>query len=586
MNIKTIKKAIDKITYKRKNRALEAVPAMTFTKQGAQFVSIGGGFSYEMTSTNTGSENLTSWEISDTFPTTLNALRVSFTNGSSPSYNISIRTTDSPGVDKQIIVGATAPVNSFDLALYTPPGERVISLKASAASFAAAAAPPNLLFITGAVNTSGVVGQNIINTAQNTAVSSVGIIAKSSSFTSNIFGYNQSSIGEFVWIDANANGMYDVGEIGLNGVKVELYNAAGTSILDTVITGNYGDFPGYYNFSRLLPGKYLVKFTAPNGYILTSQNLVFNGSTPNPATGFTNEITLGANVFNNYVNAGLIASASSEIGSFVWNDINENGLYEPEEPGINGVTVQLLASDKTEVLATTVTANSMSNTPGFYKFSKLQEGAYYTKFLPAPGYSITTQNLVPNGSTPDPVTGITERINLGAGEVNSSVNAGVLAPCAPPVIITTVYCVKKDSIYDPMQGVSAFDCAEKNITADVLVTENTVNTAVPGKYTVSYEVTDKRGSKTTKKVTVTVYAPTPIDQAVTDILQSVALQQAALSHIINAEGEKIQKILQITNNKEQITAVNSSVSKTLNSITNLEIVLQQKLTLLKKRPCS
>ena len=32
-------------------------------------------------------------------------------------------------------------------------------------------------------------------------------------------------------------------------------------------------------------------------------------------------------------------------------------------------------------------------------------------------------------------------------------------------------------------------------------------------------------------------------QAVTDIIESVALQETALSHILNAEGEKIQKMV-------------------------------------------
>ena len=33
------------------------------------------------------------------------------------------------------------------------------------------------------------------------------------------------------------------------------------------------------------------------------------------------------------------------------------------------------------------------------------------------------------------------------------------------------------------------------------------------------------------------------EQAVTDIIESVALQETALSHILNAEGEKIQKMV-------------------------------------------
>lgn len=35
------------------------------------------------------------------------------------------------------------------------------------------------------------------------------------------------------------------------------------------------------------------------------------------------------------------------------------------------------------------------------------------------------------------------------------------------------------------------------------------------------------------------------EQAVTDIIASVALQETALSHILNAEGEKIQKMVSL-----------------------------------------
>ena len=33
------------------------------------------------------------------------------------------------------------------------------------------------------------------------------------------------------------------------------------------------------------------------------------------------------------------------------------------------------------------------------------------------------------------------------------------------------------------------------------------------------------------------------EQAITDIIESVALEETALSHILNAEGEKIQKMV-------------------------------------------
>ena len=68
-------------------------------------------------------------------------------------------------------------------------------------------------------------------------------------------------------------------------------------------------------------------------------------------------------------------------------------------------------------------------------------------------------------------------------------------------------------------------------------------------------------------------------QAITDIITSVALEQTALGHIINAEGEKIQKIVATAQTAEEMLAVNKSVCGMVNAITRLEMVLQGKLEL-------
>lgn len=74
-------------------------------------------------------------------------------------------------------------------------------------------------------------------------------------------------------------------------------------------------------------------------------------------------------------------------------------------------------------------------------------------------------------------------------------------------------------------------------------------------------------------------------QAITDIITSVALEQTALSHIINAEGEKIQKIVASAQSAEEMLAVNNSVKDMLSSITRLEMVLQGKLELFQDCLC-
>ncbi|MEG0852556.1 MAG: hypothetical protein RSF82_01695 [Angelakisella sp.] len=68
-------------------------------------------------------------------------------------------------------------------------------------------------------------------------------------------------------------------------------------------------------------------------------------------------------------------------------------------------------------------------------------------------------------------------------------------------------------------------------------------------------------------------------QAITDIIESVALEQTALSHILNAEGEKIQAVVKTATTTSQLTAVNASVKSMVNTISMLEMVLQSKLEL-------
>ncbi|MEG0178940.1 MAG: hypothetical protein RR573_05225 [Oscillospiraceae bacterium] len=66
-------------------------------------------------------------------------------------------------------------------------------------------------------------------------------------------------------------------------------------------------------------------------------------------------------------------------------------------------------------------------------------------------------------------------------------------------------------------------------------------------------------------------------QAITDIIESVALEQTALSHILNAEGEKIQKIIATSTTSADMLAVNKSAQSMVDSITRLEMILHAKL---------
>ena len=75
---------------------------------------------------------------------------------------------------------------------------------------------------------------------------------------------------------------------------------------------------------------------------------------------------------------------------------------------------------------------------------------------------------------------------------------------ATPVIKAENKTIKVGDKFNPMTGVTATDKEDGNITKDIRVIENTVDTSKVGTYKVVYEVTDKQGAKTTKTITVTV----------------------------------------------------------------------------------
>lgn len=77
-------------------------------------------------------------------------------------------------------------------------------------------------------------------------------------------------------------------------------------------------------------------------------------------------------------------------------------------------------------------------------------------------------------------------------------------PEVEPVINAKSLSLKVNDKFDPMVGVTATDENNKNITSDIKVVENTVDTSKPGKYIVVYQVTTGKSKTITKQIDVTV----------------------------------------------------------------------------------
>ena len=230
------------------------------------------------------------------------------------------------------------------------------------------------------------------------------------------------NLGNYVWYDTNNNGAVDLGENGIPGVTVDLfYDADGNGTIDpseqtpyaTVMT----DASGLYLFENLPPGDYFVGIPSSElgaggtlEHLFSSLTSIDNSGVVSETAAVDPNITSGTDDNGQAVTAGFyvggiltngsitlsygdeplnetldnstIADADDNltlgfgfygmsIGSTIFADVNNNGVQDPSEGGIPGVTVNLYAADGTTIIATTI-----SDVNGNVVFVGLPEGDY------------------------------------------------------------------------------------------------------------------------------------------------------------------------------------------------------------------
>ena len=182
----------------------------------------------------------------------------------------------------------------------------------------------------------------------------------------------RGSIGDLVWFDADMDGFFDVGEAGLANITVTLRDAMTNAVVATTTTAANGT----YLFDRLIPGDYRVEIDIP-------PDLMLSAGQSNPSADVS--ITGAENVRD--VDFGL--TATGVIGDSVFSDADGDGVQDPNELGIGGVTVELRDASTGAVVATTTTAAD-----GSYRFTGVPEGSYRVFVTDTGGvldnYTVTT----------------------------------------------------------------------------------------------------------------------------------------------------------------------------------------------------
>ncbi|MBK8566619.1 MAG: T9SS type A sorting domain-containing protein [Saprospiraceae bacterium] len=209
----------------------------------------------------------------------------------------------------------------------------------------------------------------------------------------------------------------------------------------------------------------------------------------------------------------------AKLGDFVWHDLNQNGVQDGNEPGLDSVKVHLIGATFT---GTQVHLVTYSNANGLYVFDGLGGGVYQIK-CDLPSIHLFSPANVGNDNTDsdiNPADSLTALFNLPNGTFQSNWDIGLIELDEKINIGDFVwYDTDRDGIQDLQeQGLANFTVRLYSMPGNTLVSTKVTNSfgkylftdVLPGQYQVEFALGNLSNGQ--------LYAPQ--DQGTNDALDS------------------------------------------------------------------
>ena len=214
-----------------------------------------------------------------------------------------------------------------------------------------------------------------------------------------------SSLAGYVYHDRNNNGLRESGEEAIAGVIVTLYQQDGSQLAVTQTNAQ-----GRYEFTALSAGLYRLVESQPSDWL--------DGK---DSTGTVDGAPSGTVAGNDILQVGQLRWGATGVDfnfgellpgtlqGVVYADIDRDCVFDPDEPPIAGVKIELL-DERGSVVSTTNTSAS-----GEYRFERLVPGQYAVRETQPDGYFQGSQRAGSHGGNAS-VADLITQIPVGSGQ--------------------------------------------------------------------------------------------------------------------------------------------------------------------------